>query len=733
MTDTHDACGREAHERPIPTDDLSGEFLLTVLIPAYNEARTIRELLGRVIAAPYDKQVIVIDDGSRDDTAGIAARWLAEQTLEERALLLRHVENRGKGAAIRTGLEHACGSITVIQDADLEYDPQDYSALVRPIWQGDAEVVYGTRADEEGVWRWTAHRCCRRLLNMAVFCLYWRRIADESTCYKAFRTELLKRLDLRCERFEFCPEVTAKLCRLGIPIHEVPVRYRPRTLAEGKKIGLRDAVTAFWTLLRWRFGAVTLLGSRAIIGRAATVAADGRRSTTISLVVSDVFEKLFYVHPATLVPCSLKPVGAVGSSALDDQPAAGCFEPARAPVRKGLYSRVLIAVAIIVGASAAVVHYQLNGLTNSSFATAAAQEKRTLDERREPARSSAGSRSSAAGGTRDDAQANHNSAFAPLISGLDFVHNFGLVRPGETAFHRFAVRNSSPTTWTLKRITHNCACAVVEASADAVAPGSDVWFDLKYRAGRETKDDSRAVTVSFVEASAPELRFVAQARVREYLCLNPQSINLVAISRSASSTATVMIDNYSDADWSDLSLASADDWVRCHATLLTTSAAHTANRTGDPRQRWQCLVSARHVGMRPGDYRSVVSIRARELDCSAELGVALRIGSTVTVAPGHLFFGRVVAGGRVTSKTVHIASSLDALNLDPSSARIAHDCGEQIKLRLTKVHRRLLELKATLTPTAVGPLEGSVLVYFDKIDIAPIAVPLFATVAAPSE
>lgn len=254
--DTELECSRAA----IPGFDARRRQLsLTVLIPAFNEASTIGEILNRVLAIPYQKQVIVIDDGSEDGTGGIAEQWPVEQAAEHQVLVLRHAENRGKGAAIRTGLEHARGEITIIQDADLEYDPQDYPALVERIGLGDAQVVYGSRTQAAVGWRGSAHRLCRRLLNLAVFCLYGRRIADESTCYKAFRTDLLKRLELRCERFEFCPEVTAKLCRLGLPIHEVPISYQPRSAAEGKKIGWRDAVEAFWTLVYWRFAPVKLV------------------------------------------------------------------------------------------------------------------------------------------------------------------------------------------------------------------------------------------------------------------------------------------------------------------------------------------------------------------------------------------------------------------------------------------------------------------------------------------
>lgn len=143
----------------------------------------------------------------------------------------------------------------LVQDADLEYDPAEYPRLVEPIRREDADVVYGSRyLSGKNPSSSTASRLCVGLLNLMVRVLYGQRITDEATCYKAYRADVLKRLDLRCERFEFCPEVTAKVCRLGLRIHEVPVSYRPRTAEEGKKIGWWDGVIAIWTLLRWKYG-----------------------------------------------------------------------------------------------------------------------------------------------------------------------------------------------------------------------------------------------------------------------------------------------------------------------------------------------------------------------------------------------------------------------------------------------------------------------------------------------
>jgi dolichol-phosphate mannosyltransferase len=223
---------------------------LTVLIPVYNEERTIETLLRRVAEGPYpDKEVVVIDDGSTDATSRLLEGWIGRPGFR----VLRHGRNRGKGAAVRTGLLHARGEVTIIQDADLEYDPADYPRLVEPILGGDAEAVYGSRyLDPARRLPWTRFRLGVAVFNGLVRLLYGRRLTDEATCYKAARTGLWRALDLRAERFELCPEMTAKLCRLGIRIVEVAISYDPRGASAGKKIGWRDAVQTVWTLLRWR-------------------------------------------------------------------------------------------------------------------------------------------------------------------------------------------------------------------------------------------------------------------------------------------------------------------------------------------------------------------------------------------------------------------------------------------------------------------------------------------------
>lgn len=222
---------------------------VTVLVPALNEESTLAPLLDRLLALPLELQVIVIDDGSTDGTPEVL------KVYEGRVEVLRNDKPGGKGSAIRQGLAQARGKVVVIQDADLEYFPEELPDIVAPILRGQTKVVYGTRF-LHGMPSGMAlpNKIVNKLLVWAVALLYFRRISDEATCYKAFRRDLLERMHLACHRFEFCPEVTAKAIRLGERIVEVPIRYVPRNKEAGKKIRWTDAPEAFWTLLRHRFG-----------------------------------------------------------------------------------------------------------------------------------------------------------------------------------------------------------------------------------------------------------------------------------------------------------------------------------------------------------------------------------------------------------------------------------------------------------------------------------------------
>lgn len=221
---------------------------VSILVPAYNEEATLSEVIERLLALPLSKEVVVIDDCSTDSTADVARAY------QDRIIYLRQPRNLGKGAAIRAGLAVARGEVIVIQDADLEYLPEEIPSLVQPILDRKSDVVYGTRF-KHGMHPDMAipNKIINKLLVWFVFVLYGRKISDEATCYKAIRTEVLRRMHLECNRFEFCPEVTAKAIRLKLPILEVPISYTPRGKEAGKKIRWTDGVEAFWALIRHRF------------------------------------------------------------------------------------------------------------------------------------------------------------------------------------------------------------------------------------------------------------------------------------------------------------------------------------------------------------------------------------------------------------------------------------------------------------------------------------------------
>jgi dolichol-phosphate mannosyltransferase len=223
---------------------------VSVIVPVYNEVDHVDELLKAIHASPVKKEIIIVDDGSTDGTREkLQAMPLANNNND--VTVVFHEANCGKGAAIRTALQYARGEYILIQDSDLEYDPQDYPALLRPLDQREANVVYGMRPDrpERGLRFFLGAKLLTHLTNL----LYGAGIHDEATCYKVFRRSLISQIDLQCRRFEFCPEVTAKLCRMGEKIAEVPVAYIPRSSSEGKKIRHSDGWLAIWTLLRYRF------------------------------------------------------------------------------------------------------------------------------------------------------------------------------------------------------------------------------------------------------------------------------------------------------------------------------------------------------------------------------------------------------------------------------------------------------------------------------------------------
>jgi dolichol-phosphate mannosyltransferase len=224
---------------------------LSVLMPVYNEAETLPHLLERVRAVPVAKEILIVDDGSTDGTREYLRDQIEKCCPDVRVFY--HDQNEGKGAAIRTAIPHAIGRYSIVQDGDLEYDPLDYLVLLEAFRAQDVPVVYGSRFLRGWPKMRLPNRIVNKLLAWMVRFFFRTPMTDEATCYKAFRTEVLQSIPLECRRFEFCPEVTAKIIRRGHRIVEVPIRYEARSMAEGKKIRWTDGVAAIWTLLKFRF------------------------------------------------------------------------------------------------------------------------------------------------------------------------------------------------------------------------------------------------------------------------------------------------------------------------------------------------------------------------------------------------------------------------------------------------------------------------------------------------
>lgn len=224
---------------------------LSIIIPVYNEEKTVSEIINKVklVKIPIQKEIIVVNDGSSDKTLEILKKIKGIK-------LISHEKNLGKGAVVKTGLKHSTGDIIIIQDADLEYDPNEYSKLIEPILNNMADVVYGSRElnkenkRHSGFMFYLGGKGMTFMTNL----LYpGARLTDEPTCYKVFNADVLKGIDLKCTRFEFCPEVTAKILKKGIKIHELPITYNPRNKKQGKKIKFIDGIIGVWTLLKYRF------------------------------------------------------------------------------------------------------------------------------------------------------------------------------------------------------------------------------------------------------------------------------------------------------------------------------------------------------------------------------------------------------------------------------------------------------------------------------------------------
>jgi glycosyltransferase involved in cell wall biosynthesis len=223
---------------------------VSVIIPCYNEEDTIEEIVKRVRAIDQVSEVVVVDDGSTDGTRAILRAMPEADGLR----IVYHDCNRGKGAAVRTGFQHATGEVFIIQDADLEYDPREYPALLKPIEEGISNVVYGSRflgGPRKAMFFW--NMIANKILTLTTNLLYNSILSDMETCYKVFRADLVKNIPLRARGFELEPEITAKILKRGHRIYEVPISYNGREWDEGKKIRWTDGPKALWTLIKYRF------------------------------------------------------------------------------------------------------------------------------------------------------------------------------------------------------------------------------------------------------------------------------------------------------------------------------------------------------------------------------------------------------------------------------------------------------------------------------------------------
>lgn len=230
---------------------------LSIIIPAYNEAATIHLILNKIIGVnlinELEKEIVIVNDCSSDNTKEVVEQYISNH-LGENVRLVNQAKNQGKGAAIRRGLEEITGDYVIIQDADLEYNPEDYNVLLKPFLENDLQVIYGSRfLKKENKHSYQTFYLGGRLVTIVTNILFGQKLTDEPTCYKLFRTDFIQSIPLKCNGFEFCPEVTAKVAKRGIKIMEVPIEYYPRSIEEGKKIKWTDGIEALWTLLKYRF------------------------------------------------------------------------------------------------------------------------------------------------------------------------------------------------------------------------------------------------------------------------------------------------------------------------------------------------------------------------------------------------------------------------------------------------------------------------------------------------
>ncbi|MEB3287726.1 MAG: glycosyltransferase family 2 protein [Vampirovibrionales bacterium] len=238
-----------------PSAPLTHPKRISILIPVYNEVQFLRQLLAKVDGTNFcglEKEIILVDDGSTDGTRDILSALQKERPDYN---VIFHEKNQGKGAALRTALTHVGGEIVIIQDADLEYDPKDYPPLVQALLDGQADVVYGSRlsSGESDAGFGTLHYFGNKFLTLITNLLYQTTLTDMETCYKAFRAEVITPVRIRSDRFDFEPEITAKVLKRGYHLKEMPISYLGRAANEGKKITWKDGIWAIWALVKFRF------------------------------------------------------------------------------------------------------------------------------------------------------------------------------------------------------------------------------------------------------------------------------------------------------------------------------------------------------------------------------------------------------------------------------------------------------------------------------------------------
>lgn len=224
------------------------DYLLTIIIPCYNERDSIKEIVRRVKKAPIaNKEIIVVDDKSTDGTREILSKVISPLVSK----VIYHETNKGKGGALRTGFQNATGDVVIIQDADLEYDPNEYSLVVEPIIRDECDVCYGSRFLRQTPKGYKANWVANKFLTRLSNCFTHLNLSDMETCYKCFKREVIQAVDIQENRFGFEPEITAKVAKMGVRVKEVPISYYPRTNEEGKKIGFRDGLRAIYCILKY--------------------------------------------------------------------------------------------------------------------------------------------------------------------------------------------------------------------------------------------------------------------------------------------------------------------------------------------------------------------------------------------------------------------------------------------------------------------------------------------------